>query len=576
MLKDLNVDWLPLTAQQFAEIWLARLGPSVSAGFKTIARNQVDQERDGTPSLVSDISIEPGGEPSQYLLGHQPGWSDLQSGRAILRECDESIFQAARAALEPHHHHHAPLVVSGTAGSGKSTALMRLGLRLSGMGIPVYWIDETTNLKPYKLRQLVLDESGPLAVLVDDGDLWGRILTSWATEIPKCKPGTLFGVALRSSRIDGLVDSTSLGGIQPVEINIPNLTDKDVEELVAVLDRENRLGILKGLSHVKRIAAFKKEAGRQLLVAMIQATSGRKFTEKVYEEYHELDRTQKLLYGTVCLISSQRYTVDRNELLLAVGGADNETLNSLEVLCRRHLISRRSIHSGYSARHRVIAEELIHHTEFRQWIGVILEGVLFALATTTDPDLPKSDKRWRRLIRFMNHDYLMRALDVGGAREVYQRIESLLNWDYHYWLQRGSLEVEIGDLSLARNFLDQARSLASGDRLVENEYAYLQMKRAASSPHSPAAQDMFRQGYNTLEELIGVYGKQSPYHFHVLGSQALAWTRRATLPVSERSRVLSRTLAHVQKGAELHQNSEELRQLRDAVHREWLSIAVGN
>ena len=94
-----------------------------------------------------------------------------------------------------------PLIITGTAGSGKSTTLMRLALRLSGDGIRTYWIDERTNLKPHLLGRTVQDTEEPVAVLIDDADLWGRTLTNWAIEIPKIRAGVLLCVALRASRI---------------------------------------------------------------------------------------------------------------------------------------------------------------------------------------------------------------------------------------------------------------------------------------------------------------------------------------------------------------------------------------
>ena len=222
----------------------------------------------------------------------------------------------------------------------------------------------------------------------------------------------------------------------------------------------------------------------------------------------------------------------------------------------------------------MIAEELTRHVEFRQWFAPMLEGIIFAFANSVNPSLTKSDRRWRRLIRFINHDYLIRLLSVEDVRSTYERIESVLNWDYHYWLQRGSLEVEIGDLSLATNFLDQARSLASGDRLVENEYAYLLMKKAASDPWSSGAAEMFNDGYGMLEALIRSNGRRSPHPYHVLGSQVLAWVRRAPLPPSEKIRLLNSTLARVTEGVRAHPKSNDLLRLREDVQRELLGMAV--
>jgi len=39
------------------------------------------------------------------------------------------------------------------------------------------------------------------------------------------------------------------------------------------------------------------------------------------------------------------------------------------------------------------------------------------------------------------------------ARDIYEELESILSWDYHYWLQKGSLQVEAGNIRLAENFL---------------------------------------------------------------------------------------------------------------------------
>ena len=573
LLKELNVVWISTTAEEFAESCLLKLQRAAHFGLNSIAASQSVEKKSTALKLVSELSTKDVRRESDYLLGQQPTWSDLQVGRAIVRECDEKIVTFARAALaaaDPS----TPMLLCGTAGSGKSTSLMRLALRLTADGVPVYWIDESTNIRPFQLRQTIYATDGPVAILVDDADLWGRILTSWAIEIPRARGNVLFCAALRSSRIDGLVDVSSLGGIEPVEIAIPNLSDTDIEGLIDTLDRENRLGVLKGLSPDRRVRAFRQQAGRQLLVGMIQATSGRRFSDKVYEEFTELEKGPSILYGIVCMVSSQRYTIDRNELLLASGTADNETLNALDTLHRRHLIVRRDIHTGYGARHRVIAEELMRHVEFRQWFSQILEGITFAFANSVDPTLAKSDRRWRRLIRFINHDYLMRLLSIADARAIYERIEGILNWDYHYWLQRGSLEVEDGDLFVATNFLDQARSLGGGDRFVENEYAYLQMKKAASFPDAFGAVDMFNDGYTTLEELIKEDRKSSPHPYHVLGSQVLAWVRRAALSASEKSRLLNSTLTHVSEGVKNHPQSDDLCTLKDALQRELLNMAV--
>lgn len=149
-----------------------------------------------------------------------------------------------------------------------------------------------------------------------------------------------------------------------------------------------------------------------------------------------------------------------------------------------------------------------------------------------------------------------------------------MNWEWHYWLHRGALEVEEGDLQLATNFLDQARSLAQGERQVETEYAYLLMKKAASDPRHSSAKEWFDNGRRTLESLILGEGRRDPYPYHVLGSQGLAWARKAPLPTLDRQALLRELLRWVEQGVEQHPKVRELANLLVDVKKEWLSTTV--
>ena len=65
------------------------------------------------------------------------------------------------------------------------------------------------------------------------------------------------------------------------------------------------------------------------------------------------------------------------------------------------------------------------------------------------PNLGSDDER-----RVASSD--ARRQSERAIREVYDSLQSLMDWDYHYWLQRGSFEVEIGDIEVAENFLEHA------------------------------------------------------------------------------------------------------------------------
>ncbi len=248
VLRELNIDWIGMTVEEFERQVLQKLRGASEEGHRELSAKHEVEYRRTIPRRVSELATRPGTPHGEYLLGHEPTWADLQSGRAIERECDAEIYSTARQCLSGSSPQ-LPLVLTGTAGSGKSTSLMRLGLRLTAEGISVYWIDETSNIDPHQLRKLVLESRDPLAILVDDADLWGRTLSGWARDVPPLRDGVLFGCALRTTKVEGLLDIDTLAGIGIKESVMPPLTDADIEDLIRVLDQNNRLGILKGKSH---------------------------------------------------------------------------------------------------------------------------------------------------------------------------------------------------------------------------------------------------------------------------------------------------------------------------------------
>jgi hypothetical protein len=161
------------------------------------------------------------------------------------------------------------------------------------------------------------------------------------------------------------------------------------------------------------------------------------------------------------------------------------------------------------------------------------------------------------------------------GRRVYERLEPVLDWNHHYWLQRGGLEVQEGDLSLATNFLGQARSLAPEDDFVQTEWNYLLMKKAAQFPFHASAHEWFHEGYDGLLEKIDQRGSSDAHPYHILGSQTLAWVHAASLSAIEKRTILHGALEAVKAGARKHFRSTELEKLSKDLETAWLMTSVG-
>lgn len=574
MLAELKIERVEGTAQSFAEDILPLLTDDARSGFVALGAYDSGRPIGGKVPLVSDLAAERPSIDTEYLLGQQPVWADLLTGRAAHRDDDDLLLSHANDILSATKPRTA-LAITGTAGSGKSTALMALSLTLSNRGIPVFWVDQGSDVPISRIASTVRETAGPVVLAVDDADLFGRQFASFIRDAIPSRDDLLVVFAARSNRIDSIADTVLSGGeVSLLENTVPSLTDGDIDRIIATLDRYNRLGILKGKSDSERKRIFRDLADRQILVAMYKATTGEEFEEKVQEEVAQLTGATRSVYSLLCVATSLRQFLTRDEIILALGDESGAGLEVLERLVARHLAVATPPSYHYTARHRVIADLVV--TKLQE-LGELKESLIGAATAAASKVVPNSDRQgrlWRLLKRIVSHDYLRRVIGVAGARELYDSVESLLSFDYHYWLQRGSLEVEVGDLRLAEQFLDQARSLSPDDYKVETEYAYLLMRKAVEHPAEADSERVVNRGIDMLEDVILFRGKMDPYPFHVLGSQGLAWVHRAHYSSVEKRRFLDRLLNAVERGVELHPRGRDLLQLREDLRKEVLLTVV--
>ena len=150
LLAEYNVLWVPMTAEEFDSAVFAEVVDAAATGLQVLSRSAGFNLEDTRISDVDDLA-QAADQPSDYLLGQEPIWGDLQYGRAITRENDDQIRDGIRAALAESNYK-GVVVVTGTAGSGKSTALRRLALRLSAEGKRVGWIEAERSVSPRVIR----------------------------------------------------------------------------------------------------------------------------------------------------------------------------------------------------------------------------------------------------------------------------------------------------------------------------------------------------------------------------------------------------------------------------------------
>ncbi len=569
MLKRYNVTWIKATGRDFANEVLAEMHRESELGHAAITRQFAASPSSSLLVPAADLrAAKPPQDGAAYLLGRQPTAWDVTDGFAITRAFERDLEECSlRLASSP------VLLLTGTAGSGKSTTLLRLAFSSDAAGRRVYLLDTEASYGPSHLRE-ALTKAAPEVLVVDDLYTVGRqvaeVIADWLTDDPQRK---LFAAA-RGTGIPALEPDGALGRLARDEQPVPHLADSDIGSLLDALAQGKRLGVLAGKSREQQVRAFRERAGRQLIVALIEATSGLKFEEKLSAECDELETDARFLYAAASLATARGFGLAQEDLILAFGTADNAVLNHIQTLVRRGLLVQ-GTGRQMKVRHRVVADRVVEHLRAGKELTEPLRGLLFAAASKADRQASRRSKEWRLLISIINHDYLQRLLlDLGEVRQCYAEVENLLYWDYHYWLQRGSLEVESGNLEHAFNFLSQARGLAPDDYKVQTEWAYFELKNASSDSTRSGAVDRAEAALVELEDVIRRRGETDAYAYHVYGSQGLRWARRAPMSTDDRARLLDRLRRLVAEGVRRHPRQGDLKQLSDDLQKEYLSLAV--
>jgi hypothetical protein len=569
-LSQFNIDWLSMTAEAFAQNVAPKLSEGVKEGFAFLSSGS----RFGGPTKVpelTEIATDPN-KRTEFLLGSEPIWADIQSGRAIERESDHELCEALISEFDSAVKR--AFIISGTAGSGKSTTLIRAALYVSNHGLRVGWVDRETSITTRVLRTQSRDGSLPDALFIDDADIYGSELSPLIRELVLSDRRPLVVTGLRSGRVDRALNPAVLKGVKMTERVMPHLADNDINDLIHALDRENRLGKLKGLTFAQQVAAFREQAGRQLLVAMIQATSGMRFEEKAADEFRDLQGDAHNIYALLCVATFLGFNLGRSEILVAVSDSSNTTLNALDGLIRRNIVVQAGDQLNYRARHKVIAEIVFEHLKNGGLLYEILSGLAKIAATETRPGMPRSARPMRLLIRVMNHDFLHRCLGMDRARTLYEELEPQLRSEAHFWLQRASLELEDGIIGLAENFIYQARGIAPDDPLIETTFAHFLFQKALHQPTAIDAPDLVANAMGLLKAATVNKGRTDPHPYHILGSQGLAWSRRG-LDSFEKKRDYLEDLRRVMlEATHRHPKGDMIKTLYDAVEEEYLSLAL--
>ncbi|MFF9913913.1 ATP-binding protein [Streptomyces sp. NPDC013457] len=489
------------------------------------------ETRDGVGVVrVARLVEEAPAGSREFLIGRDPTWGDIMSKKIAPQL---SLVDTIERRSRPAEGDRLPIIlVKGTAGSGKTTALMQVAYRLHNKGRNAGWVDRGASLSPQEIEHQARQQ-GFDTIFVDDVDMFTGRAASLLRNL-NANGSTLVIAAIRATR------EGELGAEFPAEAVSSDqlLTDDDLEKIIKALNKNALIGKLKHHFFMhQKVASLRDKCDQGLLAAMIEAVTGTSLTQKVKSEFEELKQSQRAPYAVVSFSDSslvfQQRGIDEADLLEIVSHPDapdwSHRAAVKELLGMKLLV--RTGDGRLRCRQRTIAdtvvETVLHHR--KSDLEMVIAKLLLFYAGRAWHIKDNRHRDRSAMIKLLNHDTMRRLeLDADAVRRIYDAAHQFLENDHHYWLQRAEYEAEQGRFDLAKNHLAAATGCPDGgeDRLVITADARVRLR---SSMQTPASLQLVRAAVRAVHDLSTVtvkYRGQAPHAFVVLAREGSRWLEK--------------------------------------------------
>ena len=478
--------------------------------------NDVDYIRNG---MVTE-SID----PKLFYRGYNPRWSGIGQDLDVKRHMQDTVISDTILGQERENRCRF-YMVKGHAGSGKSVLLQRIAWEAAlNFNVLCLFLKPSGTLSIESLRELseVIDER--IFLFIDDvGDSVPQVLDL----IRAAKQSPLALTVIGAERINEWnMSCEDLDPYVDSEYEIGYLSSREISGLLDLLSQHRALFRLEGATRAEQEEAFVERAGRQLLVALHEATLGKPFEDIIADEYAEVSpELARLIYLGVCFLN--RYDVPVRAGIInrvySVGFIEFQErffqpLASL-VFAK---FDRRIRDYIYLTRHPHVADLVVDRAllTVEERLNLHLNMI-----NSMNIDYESDRKAFRKLIRART--LLDEFPDHQMVEAIYTAAQQTAR-DYPYLFHQMGIYEMIrpnGNLTRATKHLASAQSLARYDRTIIHSFAELELRKAEIAKSDLEYQFCVRAAEGLARKLTGSNAVDS-HGYHTLAKVHLDKIRR--------------------------------------------------
>jgi len=435
--------------------------------------------------------------PGLFYKGAEPRWGDIREKIAPNRDIYWSLMDAIFSDLTNPENIPDAFLVTGAAGTGKTSLIHNLAFDLS---------------KEYKIPVLMHISGTPLDInllgpLVDQKDLKRIIVivknaAEYLSEIQifideakrKRFPISMI-LEERKNQWAAAINSRRIRLIPP-EFELGSLSINEIKEILGALSRFNLLGKIRGLDWDQQISHFTSLADKDLLVALRELTSEGRFDEIIKDEFDKIpSEIAKRAYIYVSALSQFDLAIRYETLFrilnisyLRLGKEIFTPTEGVLISLEEVGYSRHNLGFRIRTRHPIIAS--IIFSEKAQDDESKFE-IINNIISNLDAGFPEDKEMLREITRKKEIVYTL--ISIEKRRAFYDRLKKVMPGNPYVLQHRSIFEKDMGNTDLAIMYAKEAVVLEPNNQALLNTLGLAFEKEAKAADNQIKKHSLWKE-----------------------------------------------------------------------------------
>uniref|UniRef100_UPI0025943511 P-loop NTPase n=1 Tax=uncultured Rheinheimera sp. TaxID=400532 RepID=UPI0025943511 len=360
--------------------------------------------------------------------------------------------------------------ILGPAGSGKSTALKQIALYLSEtQQLNVFFLNQLDDIKSVILEldernadkyYLCIERIAEVAIEVSD------ILMSHTSE-------KVIFITAENSRIWSYRAREHFHNVNNIIQDFSSISEDDVHPILTKIENYGNWARLSKMSLRNRRLEIIRKSKKQLLIGLLEATSGEGYDEIIKREFSSITNDSERALLLLCSLATMQRSEASEATLTRAMSILNLNPNVYELSSR--MIGVVNYDNGFiSTRHRVYVERVISLFVSAEEMKNIIKAYIQAFSVYKFPIVVNINKKEAAIYKgLVNFKFLKKILrdDDKIILEIYEHFEKALELEGLFLLQYGLALRSYGRNKESLEKLSLARVAFPESPHIEHAYA---------------------------------------------------------------------------------------------------------